>query len=183
MRGGVLNKGKLKRLIMRDRVRSEEISDLEEGLLKVVRSTKVVKGGRRFRFAAFMVVGNKDGIVGLGYGKANEIPEAVRKAVGDAKKHLVRIKLKNGTIPHEAAAKYCASNVWLMPATPGTGVIAGNNIRAVLEYAGVKNILSKTYGSRNAINSAKAAFACLCSLSDSSAIAEKRGKEVREIFQ
>ncbi len=148
-----------------------------------MRTTKVVKGGRRFRFAAFMVIGNKDGVVGIGYGKANEIPEAIRKAVEKAKKTLIRIELKDGTIVHENKGKFCASNVWMKPASPGTGIIAGSNIRSVLEYAGIKNILTKSYNSRNAINASKAAFLCLKELENIKQLAERRGKKVMEIFQ
>jgi small subunit ribosomal protein S5 len=130
-----------------------------------------------------MVVGNKKGVVGLGYGKANEIPEAIRKAVDTARKSLVKVKLQKTTIPHEIKTKYCASEVWMKPASDGTGIIAGRNIRSVLEFAGVKNILTKTHGSRNVINASKAAFKCLNMLTDAKELAEKRGfKKVSEVF-
>ena len=161
----------------------DDIEGIEEHLVKLVRTTKVVKGGRRFRFAAFMVVGNKDGIVGIGYGKANEIPEAIRKAVEKAKNDLIKVELKDGTIAHETQGKFCASNVWMKPASPGTGIIAGGNIRSVLEYAGVRNILTKSYNSRNTINASKAAFTCLKNLKNVRKLAEKRGKKVMDIFQ
>ena len=165
------------------RINAEDYEDLEDHLVKLVRTTKVVKGGRRFRFAAFVVVGNRDGIVGIGYGKANEIPEAIRKAIERAKKTLIKVHLKKGTIPHEVKGKYCASRAWLKPASPGTGVIAGGNIRSVLEYAGVHNILTKTFNSRNTINATKAVFECLKSLVDVKALADQRGKKIAEVFQ
>lgn len=161
----------------------ETIEDLEEQLVKLNRTTKVVKGGRRFRFSALMVVGNKNGIVGIGYGKANEIPEAIRKAVEQAKRGLIKVSLtKSGSIPHEVTAKFCATKIWMKPASEGTGIIAGQNVRAVLEFAGVKNILCKTYNSRNTINSSKAAFTALNALMDVGEMAEARGKKVMEVF-
>jgi small subunit ribosomal protein S5 len=153
------------------------IENLEEHLVKLCRTTKVVKGGRRFRFAALMVVGDKKGVVGLGYGKANEIPEAIRKGVEQAKKSLVKITLQKSTIPHEITRKFCSSKVWMKPATEGTGIIAGRNIRTVLEFSGIENILTKSYGSRNTINASKAAFECLKSLTNAKALQEKRGIE------
>ena len=158
-------------------INPEEIEGLEEQLVKLNRTTKVVKGGRRFRFSALMVVGNKQGVVGMGYGKANEIPEAIRKGVEKAKKTLVKVNLQKSTIPHEVTQKYCASKVWMKPAAEGTGIIAGRNIRAVLEYAGVRNILTKTYGSRNIINASKAAFKCLKVLANAKEMSEMRSLE------
>ena len=141
------------------------MKDLKNILIKLKRVTKVVKGGRSFSFSALVVVGNKKGVVGLGFGKAREIPEAIRKATERAKKELVAINLYKHTIPHEVVGKFCASKVWMMPASEGTGILAGVNIRPVLEFAGVQNILTKTYKSRNSINSTKAAFNCLVQLS------------------
>ncbi len=164
------------------RINAEGLEGLEEQLIKIVRTTKVVKGGRRFRFGALMVVGNKKGVVGLGYGKANEIPEAIRKAVEEAKKHLIEINLKGKTIPHEIKEKFCSSVVWMKPATEGTGIIAGQNIRAVLEFAGVENILTKSYGARNTINSSKAALRCLTELINVKDLASDRGLAVKEVF-
>ena len=152
--------------MMKRRIDAEMIEGLQEQIIKLKRVTKVVKGGRNFSFSAMMVVGNRNGIIGIGFGKAREIPEAIRKATEKAKRSLVKINLYKHTIPHEIVGKFCASKVWMMPASEGTGVIAGLNIRSVLEYAGVHNVLTKTYGSRNSINSAKAAFDCLCQLSD-----------------
>lgn len=164
------------------KINAETLEGLEEQLIKIVRTTKVVKGGRRFRFGALMVVGNKKGVVGLGYGKANEIPEAIRKAVEEAKKNLVEINLKGKTIPHEIKEKFCSSVVWMKPATEGTGIIAGMNIRAVLEFSGVENILTKSYGARNTINSSKAALKCLSELVDVKDLAHDRGLAVKEVF-
>lgn len=164
------------------KINAETLEGLEEQLIKIVRTTKVVKGGRRFRFGALMVVGNKKGVVGLGYGKANEIPEAIRKAVEEAKKNLVEINLKGKTIPHEIKEKFCSSVVWMKPATEGTGIIAGMNIRAVLEFSGVENILTKSYGARNTINSSKAALKCLSELVNVKDLAHDRGLAVKEVF-
>ncbi|MBL8994540.1 MAG: 30S ribosomal protein S5 [Spirochaetia bacterium] len=164
------------------KINAETLEGLEEQLIKIVRTTKVVKGGRRFRFGALMVVGNKKGVVGLGYGKANEIPEAIRKAVEEAKKNLVEINLKGKTIPHEIKEKFCSSVVWMKPATEGTGIIAGMNIRAVLEFSGVENILTKSYGARNTINSSKAALKCLSELVDVKDLAHDRGLAIKEVF-
>jgi len=161
----------------------EKIDGLEEQLIKLNRTTKVVKGGRRFRFSALMVVGNKAGVVGIGYGKANEIPEAIRKGIEKAKKSLIKINIKNDTITHEIKKKYCASLIWMKPASPGTGIIAGRNIRAVIEFSGIKNILSKTYGARNVINASKGAFNCLKSMVSAKGLAEKRGvEEIKSVF-
>ncbi len=164
------------------KINAETLEGLEEQLIKIVRTTKVVKGGRRFRFGALMVVGNKKGVVGLGYGKANDIPEAIRKAVEEAKKNLVEINLKGKTIPHEIKEKFCSSVVWMKPATEGTGIIAGMNIRAVLEFSGVENILTKSYGARNTINSSKAALKCLSELVAVKDLAHDRGLAVKEVF-
>ena len=165
------------------RIDPESCGELEDYLVKLFRHTKVVKGGRRFHFAAFVVVGNKSGVVGIGYGKANEIPDAIRKATENAKRNLIRIHIKNGTIAHEVKGKFCASRVWMKPASPGTGIIAGRNIRAVLEYAGIHNILTKTYFSRNTMNASKAAFECLKNLLDVRELADSRDRRLDEIFQ
>ena len=168
---------------VKKKIKMDGEGELEERLVKLVRTTKVVKGGRRFRFGALMVVGNKKGIVGLGYGKANEVPEAIRKAVEDAKKNLVEIRLRKGTIPHETRQKFCSSTVWMKPATEGTGLIAGGNIRAVLEFAGVTNVLTKCYGSRNSVNASKAALLCLTRMTEPVDVAKRRGLVLQEMFQ
>ena len=125
---------------------------LEDTVVKVFRCSKVVKGGRRFSFAALVVVGDREGTVGIGYGKANEVPPAVEKAVKDAKKNLHSVPLVNGTLPHKIVGKCRATSVTMVPAGPGTGVIASSSVRAVLEYAGVHNILTKINGSTSAKN-------------------------------
>ncbi len=158
------------------------IEDLEDHLITLKRVTKVVKGGRTFSFSALVVVGNKKGVLGLGFGKAKEIPEAIRKANEEARKRLIKINLQNQTIPYEIKAKYCSSQVVLFPASEGTGVIAGGNIRAVLQYAGIENILSKTYGSRNIINSSKSAFKALESLASPIEIASEREINVNNVY-
>jgi small subunit ribosomal protein S5 len=152
---------------------------LTETVVKVNRSAKVMKGGRRFGFSALVVVGNHEGVVGVGFGKANEVPPAVEKAVADAKKRLVRIPLIGTTLPHATMGKYRASSVKLMPAAPGTGVIAGMGARAILEAAGVKDVLTKAYGSTNAVNLVKAALDGLMRLRTRDQIARMRGVELR----
>ncbi len=157
--------------------------NLSEKLVKLNRCAKVVKGGRRFSFSALMVVGDKEKHVGIGFGKANEVPDAISKAVEDAKRNIVEINLKNGTIPHEVIGKFSSGKVWMKPATPGTGLIAGGAVRTLLEYAGVHDILSKVQGTRNAINVVKATFEGLKSLKSAKVEAEKRGKKIMEIFK
>ncbi|MHC4184497.1 MAG: 30S ribosomal protein S5, partial [Planctomycetota bacterium] len=128
----------------------------EETVVKVYRCAKVVKGGRRFSFAALVVLGDRAGTVGIGYGKANEVPLAVEKGIKDARKSLHRIALLDRTIPHQISGKYGATKIILVPASPGTGVIAGSSARAVLEFSGVQDVLTKVYGSRSAKNVVKA---------------------------
>jgi small subunit ribosomal protein S5 len=149
--------------------------ELQERVVKVNRSAKVVKGGRRFGFSALVVVGNGQGVLGLGFGKAAEVPVAVEKAVSDAKKRLVRVSLRGTTVPHASVTSYRASTVKLLPAAPGTGIIAGSAVRAVLESAGVRDVLSKAIGSTNGVNLAKAAFEGLISMRTRKAVAERRG--------
>jgi small subunit ribosomal protein S5 len=152
---------------------------LTETVVKVNRSAKVMKGGRRFGFSALVVVGNHEGVVGVGFGKANEVPPAVEKAVADAKKRLVRIPLVGTTLPHATMGAYRASSVKLIPAAPGTGVIAGQGARAILEAAGVKDVLTKAYGSTNAVNLVKAALDGLMKLRTRDHVARLRGVEIR----
>lgn len=157
--------------------------ELEEQVVKVNRVSKVVKGGKRFSFSALVVVGNKNGIVGAGLGKASEVPEAIRKGSEEAKKNLVSVPLKGTTIPHEMNARFGAAHVLMLPAAPGTGVIAGSAVRAVVELAGVKDILTKSLGSSNQINIVYAAMQGMKSLKRAEEVAKLRGKTVEELLK
>ena len=138
--------------------------EFEEVIVDIGRVTKVVKGGRRFRFTALVVVGNKKGLVGFGFGKAKEVPDAMRKAVDDAFKNIVEIKLKGSTIPHDVEVKYNASKILLKPASEGTGVIAGGGARPVIELVGIRDILTKSLGSNNSANVVRATIKALSML-------------------
>jgi small subunit ribosomal protein S5 len=157
------------------RLSDQEERPLEDTVVKVFRCSKVVKGGRRFSFAALVVVGDRAGTVGIGYGKANEVPRSVEKAVKDAKKSLHKIALVGRTIPHRVDGKYRATKVALVPASPGTGVIAGSSARAVLEYAGVQDVLTKVYGSTSAKNVVKATLDGLLKLRNKEMVESLRG--------
>jgi small subunit ribosomal protein S5 len=164
----------------RQRIRVEEL-DLKEELVMLNRTAKVVKGGRRFSFAALVVVGDGNGHVGAGFGKANEVPEAIAKAVEDAKKNIIRVPMVGRTIPHPVIGHFGAARVMLRPASEGTGIIAGPAVRAVLQLAGVGDVLTKVLGTNNKINVVKATIAALSSLLSAEAVARARGKEIEEI--
>ena len=164
------------------RDRMEEPPEFEEKLVAVNRVTKTVKGGRNMRFSALIVIGDKKGRVGIGMGKAVEIPEAIRKASEAAKKNLVTISTKDTSIPHETVGRFGTAKVVLLPAPEGTGVIAGGPARAVLELCGVKDIRTKSYGTNNPINTVKATLEGLKSLRTAEQVAKLRGKTVEEIL-
>ena len=162
--------------------RNEQVSEFKEKLVAVNRVSKTVKGGRNMRFSALMVVGDENGRIGCGMGKAVEIPEAIRKGNEDAKKNMVTIALKGSTIPHEVIGVYGTGKVLLMPAPEGTGLIAGGPVRQVLEAAGVKNIRTKSIGSNNPINMVKATMEGLKQLRNAEQIAKLRGKTVEDVL-
>ncbi len=163
----------------RDRDRDNEFT---EKLVKLNRVAKVVKGGRRFSFSALVVVGDKKGRVGYGFGKANDVAEAIRKSVEKAKKSMITIPLKNDTIPHVYTGKYKSAKVMLKPASPGTGIIAGGPVRAVMEVSGVKDILSKSLGSKNTMNITKAVFDGLEHMMNARVVAKNRGKVLSDMW-
>ena len=166
---------------MAKRIDAAEL-DLKEKLVVVNRVSKTVKGGRIARFAALMVVGDEAGHVGFGLGKAAEVPEAIRKGIEDAKKNMIEVSLKDTTIPHEVLGKYGAGSVLLKPAAPGTGIIAGKTVRAVLELAGIKNIRAKCLRSNNPTNVVKATFEGLRSLRTAEEVAKTRGISVEKVI-
>lgn len=157
-------------------------SDLQENVVFINRVAKVVKGGRRFSFAAVVVVGDGKGKVGAGLGKAAEVPEAIRKGVEDAKKNMITVALKNGTIPHPMLGVYGAGKVVMKPAAEGTGVKAGGPVRAVFAMAGIRNILTKSLGSSNPINMVRATLDGLSKLENAETVAALRGKSLDEIY-
>jgi small subunit ribosomal protein S5 len=163
------------------RVKTTDL-DLKDRLVSIQRVTKVTKGGRTFSFSAIVVVGNEDGIVGYGLGKANEVTTAIAKGVEDAKKNLIKVPVFKGTIPHEQVAKYGGAQVFLKPATGGTGVKAGGAMRAVLESVGIKDVLAKSKGSSNPHNLVKATFNALIQMRDAFTIAQHRNVPMEKVF-
>ena len=156
--------------------------ELEERVIAINRVSKTVKGGRIYKFAALVVVGDKNGLVGFGLGKSGEVPDAIRKGIEDAKKNVIRVSLKGSTIPHEVIGKYGAGEVLLKPAAPGTGVIAGGPVRAVVETVGIKDIRSKALRSHNPCNVVRATIDGLSQLRNVDEVAEIRGKTAKEIL-
>lgn len=156
--------------------------DLKDKLVYVGRTAKVVKGGRRFNFSALVVVGDGNGHVGYGLGKASEVVDAVTKATEAAKKNIVKVRLSDNTIPHQVVGKYGAAKVLVRPATAGTGVIASGGIRAVLELAGVRDVLTKSLGSSNPHNTVKAAVVALASLEDATSVSARRGISIEKVL-
>jgi small subunit ribosomal protein S5 len=163
------------------RVKSSEI-ELKDRLVNIRRVTKVTKGGRNFGFSALVVVGNENGVVGFGSGKSKEVTSAISKAVDDAKKNLVKVPIIHGTIPHPHTAFFCGAEVYLQPATHGTGVIAGGAMRAVLESVGITDVLAKSKGSSNPQNVVKATVLALTQLRDAYTVAAHRGVSMDKVF-
>ena len=163
------------------KVRTSDL-ELKDRLVSIQRVTKVTKGGRTFSFSAIVVVGNENGVVGYGLGKASEVQAAIAKGVEDAKKNLIKVPVINGTIPHKQEMRFGGSQVMIRPAAPGTGIIAGGAKRAVLESVGVKFVLSKSKGSSNPLNLVKATIAALCELRDAYSVAQVRGISMSKVF-
>jgi small subunit ribosomal protein S5 len=168
----------------RDRNRDGEGSEKEfvEKLVKLNRTAKVVKGGRRFSFSALVVVGDRKGRVGYGFGKANDVSEAIKKSTERAKRNLIQLPVKNGTIPHEVIGKFKASRVLLKPACSGTGIIAGGPVRAIMEAGGITDVLSKSIGASSQYNVVKAAFNCIEKMLNAKSVAKNRGKVISNMW-
>ncbi|OHD13398.1 MAG: 30S ribosomal protein S5 [Spirochaetes bacterium GWB1_48_6] len=162
----------------------EQSKDKEyvEKLIRLNRNAKVVKGGRRFSFSALVVIGDRNGRVGYGFGKANDVSEAIRKSVDRAKRNMIVVPIKNGTLPHPINQTYKASRVLMKPAAPGTGIIAGGHVRAVMEAVGIKDVLTKSIGSPNSMNVVKTVFEGLESMMSARTVAKNRGKSLKEMW-
>lgn len=167
--------------LKRKNIRPTDI-ELKDKLVAINRVTKVTKGGRHFSFSAIVVVGDENGVVGHGLGKAKEVTEAIAKAIDDAKKNLIKVPIINDTLPHSVRSKFGGGNVFLKPASAGTGIIAGGAMRAVLESAGIKNVLAKSQGSSNPHNVVKATFKALLLLRDANSVAHQRGVSLEKVF-
>ena len=159
-----------------------ELDLKEENVIKITRVAKVTSRGKNFRFGALVVIGDGNGHVGIGQGKAGEVMTAINKGKEEAKQNIVKIHLINGTIPHKITSRYSASQVMLKPAAPGTGIIAGAAVRAIMEQVGIHNILTKRFGSNNPLNVTKATMKALSELQDAVSVANKRGIKIKEIF-
>ena len=166
---------------MAKKVKAGELQ-LKDKLVYIGRVAKVVKGGRRFSFTSVIVAGDGNGHVGIGLGKANEVTDSIKKSVDDAKKNIITVPISKGTIPHAIIGKYGAAKVLLKPASPGTGIIAGGGVRAVLESAGIQDVLTKLLGSSNPHNVVKATIKALVSLTDAKSVADRRGISLSELF-
>jgi small subunit ribosomal protein S5 len=164
-----------------DRVQEKD-KEFVEKLVKLNRTAKVVKGGRRFSFSALTVVGDRKGRVGFGFGKANDVSEAIRKSIDKAKRNLIKLPIKNGTIPHEIQGAFKASRVYLKPACSGTGIIAGGPVRAIMEAGGITDVLSKSIGASSQYNVVKATFEGISRMMDAKALARARGKSLKELW-
>ncbi len=165
-----------------NKVRINSDVELKDRLVAINRVTKVTKGGRTFTFSAIVVVGDEHGVIGLGLGKAGEVTSAIAKGTEAAKKNLVRVPVVNGTVPHEITAKFGGSQVLIMPASPGTGVVAGGAMRAVFESVGIRDVLAKSKGSSNPHNLVKATIAALTEMRDARTIAQQRGITIEKVF-
>lgn len=162
--------------------KEKDQKDYIEKLVRLNRTAKTVKGGRRMSFSALTVVGDGKGRVGFGFGKANDVSEAIRKSIDHAKRNMVTVSLKNGTLPHEMLGNYKSSSILLKPACPGTGIIAGNTVRAIMDAIGATDVISKSLGSSSPLNVVRATFAALGNIMDAKTVAANRGKSLQEVW-